>query len=94
MSKSVRYSRPTRRPDKNSSDIGELVHTNVVEPMAIKSFGDSKYYVTLYDDMSAFSMVRFLKMRSEVSHALKEMIIELETSTEKRVKGFRFDNAK
>lgn len=48
----------------------ELIHTEVVGLFESYSVGGSKYFITLYDDLSAFSMVQFLQKKSEAMNSL------------------------
>lgn len=69
-----------------------LVHSNVAGPVGNRSLRGARYFVTLYDDSSDLSMVGFLKDRKPVSHAIKDMMFELETVRVKTIRRFRFDN--
>ena len=50
------------------------------------SVGNKKYFIPLYYDSSAVSLVLFLRTRDEAGSAIKEMILELETQRKSRVK--------
>lgn len=71
-----------------------LVHSDVKGPMDEPSFGDSRYVITLYDDVSSLSLIRFTKRRSEVFRPVKEMVVELETATSRKVNRFRSEISK
>ena len=77
----------------------DLVHADSVGPVRFASLGGSRYCIALYDDCSAFSLVRFTSTKSEASQALKHMILELENVYNSKVKRLcvrrlRTDNAK
>ena len=91
VSKSCRKPRPAQSEEaKRSTGALELVHTDVVGPMNVPSLGGSKYFLTLYDDATSYSIVRFMKERSDVPELLKEMILELEQLRKKSVSGISF----
>ena len=77
---------------KHSTKIGDLVHTDLMSTQNISSLGGSKHYITLYDDSTAISMVRFLQRKGDAFNALTEMINETTTLAEKQVKRIRMDN--
>ena len=58
----------------------------------VKSLGGSKYYLRLYDDASAVSMIRFLKKKSETFTQFKDMILQFENACGQKVKRIRMDN--
>lgn len=58
----------------------------------VNSLGGCKHYITLYDDATAISMVRFLPTKAEACDALTDMINEMSTLAEKQVKRIRMDN--
>ncbi|KAI0563526.1 retrovirus-related Pol polyprotein [Gracilaria domingensis] len=93
ISKSTRDSRPASLDNRAARELGDLAHSDVVGLIRAQSVGGARYYVTLYQDKSCYSMVKFLRRRSEVPNAVRKMISELETLLEKRLKGIRFDNA-
>ena len=56
----------------------DLIHKDLVGPFRNASLAGCRYFITLYNDASAFSMVRFLKLKVEAGDDLKSMILELE----------------
>ena len=57
----------------------DRVFSDVVGPVRYPSMSNAVYSVTLLDDSSGFSMVRFLKRKAEAVKALKVMITNIET---------------
>jgi hypothetical protein len=47
--------------DSKSTELFELIHTDVCGPFPNESYGGSKYFLTVIDDFSRFSWVFFLK---------------------------------
>ena len=85
-----------RNPRKSASEASrmstkplDLVHVDIVGPIKHKTLAGAKYFIPLYDDSSALSLVRFLKTKDEASKAVKEMITELETFRKGKVKRLR-----
>lgn len=67
-----------------SKVICERVYSDVVEPVQEASLGGSVYFVTLIDDFSGLSMVRFLNAKANAVEAVQQMIIDLENHTRKK----------
>ena len=87
LSKSCRNVRPSATIESaEATKPLDLVHTDIIGPMKYSSFGGKRYIIPLYDDCSAASLVRFLKTKDEAGAAIKEMITELETMRQGRVK--------
>eukprot|EP00794_Sanderia_malayensis_P011639 gene11639-biopygen9313 len=57
-----------------------------------RTMGGSRYYVTFIDDFSRYTVVHFLKKKSEVLDKFKEFVALMENLTEKKVKALRTDN--
>lgn len=83
----------------------ERLFTHVVGPFRELSLGGSKFFVTLVEDYSGFSMVKFLKSKAETFSQIKIMISNTENVYNKklyrqvifdraRVKWFRSDGGK
>ena len=69
----------------------ELVHSDVAGPTKTQSIGKAHYFVTLIDDYSRMSFVRFVRHKAEVASVLRTLILELENQTDSRVKTIRTD---
>ena len=93
LSKSTVLPHKQRSSDSlKSTTPGDLVHTDLMMESKLKSLGGSTYYLTLYDDASAVSMVRFLKKKSETFVQLRDMILQFENACGQRIKRIRMDN--
>lgn len=89
----------SRRPfpkntNVNTTDVLQLVHTDLCGPMRISSLGGSKYIMTIIDDYSRYMTVYFLKNKSEALEKFKEFKMEAEKQTGQKVKSMRSDNGK
>lgn len=81
--------------DKEEGKPLELAHSDVVGLVETVSLGGASYFITLYDDKSSISLLRFFKKKSQAGECLKDMIMELETvfgkSKVKKVTMRRFE---
>lgn len=81
LGKSTRKSRPNATNECKISTMPlDLVHSDVVGPMTHETYGGAKYFVTLYDNSSGLSLVRFIQGRTRVLYALRDMVKEIETT--------------
>ena len=82
------------KSESKTSRPGELVHTDLCGPMEVSSPVRSRYFMVLKDDFSGYTVVYFLKSKSqeEVTACVKEYIVKLETETGERLKTLRSDN--
>ena len=80
----------------------ERVYSDLVGPTRYPSLADSRYFITLLDDYSGFSMVRFLKRKGDAPVAIKSMMGEIEqlfqskigslnTLTNRKIRALRTD---
>lgn len=84
---------PCKRIDgRQSSDVAELIHSDLCGPMPVKSVGGSRYMMTLIDDYSRKTTVYFLKSKDEVVQNIKNYINKIERDKGSKVKRFRTDN--
>ena len=70
-----------------SKGVLELVHTNVCEPLNVRSRGNFEYFVTLIDDYSMYDYVYLLHRNSEVFEKFKEFWPEAEKQPNKNIKS-------
>ena len=69
----------------------ELLHMDLVGKLEHQSLGGARYFSTLYDDFSAFSVVLFHKFKSDVPAAVIAAIKQLEQQTGHTVQRIRTD---
>lgn len=77
----------SRRESRKPADKGircsrerlDRVHSYLRGPIGIPSIGKSRYFLNIYDDTSAVSLVRFIVGKDQTSWALNQMITELES---------------
>jgi hypothetical protein len=84
--------KPFTRSVSQSTELLELVHTDVCGPMRVNSLAGSRYFVTFIDDKSRWCEVYFMKQKSEVIEKFKEYKCLVEKKTERKIKTVRSDN--
>ncbi|KAH0809704.1 hypothetical protein GEV33_013085 [Tenebrio molitor] len=84
--------KPFTRSVSQSTELLELVHTDVCGPMRVNSLAGSRYFVTFIDDKSRWCEVYFMKKKSEVTEKFKEYKCLVEKKTERKIKTVRSDN--
>ena len=75
-----------------TSDVLELVHSDVCGPMSVPSVGGSLYFITFIDDFSKYVWVHVIKKKSDALEKFKEFLALTENQTGKKLKRFRSDN--
>ncbi|TMW59503.1 hypothetical protein Poli38472_004572 [Pythium oligandrum] len=70
----------------------ELVHTDLIGPMKVKSAGGARYVLTFVDDFSRHVKVYFLKSKSQVTAKFVEYIREMENLCGVKMQRLRLDN--
>ena len=73
-----------------STDIFNLIHSDVWGPSPISSIGGSRYFV---DDYFRYSWIFHMKHRSELLQVYSNFAKMVETQFSKCIKIFRSDNA-
>ncbi|GAX80212.1 hypothetical protein CEUSTIGMA_g7650.t1 [Chlamydomonas eustigma] len=68
-----------------------LIHMDVCGPIEPTSMGGSRYIATFLDDYTNLSVVRLIKVKSQVPEEIKSVIAELERQTGLQVKAIRSD---
>jgi len=68
-----------------------LVHSDLIGPFLVPSYGNSLHYITLIDDATRVMWVRFIKQTSETTKIIKDFVAELELQHHKTPAAFRTD---
>jgi transposase InsO family protein len=76
---------------KKSENIGDLIHSDVVGPMPVESYGGARYFVTFIDDSTNYPYLYFMKKKSEVTTKFKEFRALMKTQFGVNIKRFRND---
>ena len=61
-----------------STQLLELIHTDVCGPFDTPSFGGEKYFITFIDDFSRYGYIYLLKEKSQAVNAFEIYINEVE----------------
>lgn len=83
---------PFPKVASRSSQILELVHSDLWGEALLPSLGGSKYYMSITDDYSRFTYVFTLKQKSDAFSAFKTWLALVETQTGRKLKSIRTDN--
>ena len=76
-----------------STDIFDLIHSDVWGPSPISSIGGSRYFVVFVDNYSRYNWIFHLKHCSKLLQVYCNFAKMVETQFSKRIKNFRSDNA-
>ena len=84
---------PFNSSESISTDIFDLIHSDIWGPSPISSIGGSRYFVVFVDDYSHYSWIFHMKHRSELLQVYSNFAKMVETQFSERIKIFRSDNA-
>lgn len=85
---------PFPTSERQSQEILELVHTDVMGPFRVQAANGAKFVVTFVDDYSRWTEIFFLKQKSGVLEAFKLYQAQIERQTGKKIKCVQSDNGK
>lgn len=85
---------PFLASERQSEEILEIVHTDIVGPFRTQSVNGAKYFITFIDDRSRWCEVYFLKQKSGALEAFKMYQTQVERVTGKKIKYLQSDNGK
>ena len=80
--------------EMRATQVIRLVHSDLISPLPIPSYGGSRYVLTFIDDFSRFYWVYFLKLKSEVFETLKIWKALVENQSGNKIKIIRTNNGK
>lgn len=63
-----------KQSNKKSKQPMDIIHTDVCEPMNTPKPRGCHYFLTMIDDQSRYTVVYFLKKKSEVTERIKEYV--------------------
>jgi hypothetical protein len=89
--KQTRTSVPKERTNY-TTQVLELVHTDVAGPFRVQSLGGSSYFLTFIDDFSKRTWVYFLRTKSECFDKFQSFHQEVEKLSGRRIITLRSDN--
>lgn len=85
---------PFEPSSTSTSDILELLHSDLCGPIEVESLGGSRYFLTFLDDYSSKLFIYFLKTKDEVKVKFYDFKKTIERQTGKKIKIVRTDNGK
>lgn len=85
---------PFERSESVSSEVLELVHTDICGPMRTHSVSGSRYFVTFIDDKTRYCEIAFMKNKSEVFEKFVQYKTRVEKQTGSKIKVVRSDNGR
>lgn len=83
---------PFERKEKNSQQIGDLVHSDICGPITPPTSEGHKYIQVFLDDYSHYFVVKLLKNKSEAEINLKDYIGETKRQHNIKIKRLRLGN--
>jgi len=81
----------TKKGATRSSQLLEIIHTDICGPFDVNSFNKEKYFITFTDDFSRYGHVYLLHDKSQAVNALEIYINEVERQLDRKVKVVRLD---
>ena len=66
---------------ERATDLLEIIHTDVCDPMSVKDRGKYRYFLTFADDLSRYGYIYLMKHKSEIVEKFKEFQSEVEKSS-------------
>ena len=66
---------------ERATDLLEIIHTDVCDPMSVKARGVYRYFLTFTDALSRYGYIYLMKHKSEIVERFKEFQSEVEKSS-------------
>ena len=76
---------------ERATDLLEIIHTNVCDPISVQAHSGHHYFLTFTDDLSKYGYIYLMKHKSETFEKFKEFQIEVENRRNKKIKFLRSD---
>ncbi len=83
--------KPFSGSGKGTSQIFEVVHSDLAGPMQTTSIQGSSYIATFIDDHSRYAVIYFLKSKDQFVQALKKFLVWGETQTSLKLRALHSD---
>jgi hypothetical protein len=71
---------------EHSSDLLEIIHTDVCMPMSVPARGGFHYFITFTDDLSRYVYIYLMRQKSKTFEKFKEFQNEVENHHNKKIK--------
>ena len=76
---------------KRASDLLEIIHADVCDPMRIKACGGYHYFLIFTDDLSRYGYIYLMKQKSETFEKFKQFQSEVKNHHNKKIMFLRSD---
>ncbi|RDX89501.1 hypothetical protein CR513_28762, partial [Mucuna pruriens] len=84
----------TKKEATRSTQLLEIVHTNICGPFGISSFNKEIYFITFIDDYSCYGYVYLLHEKYHAVDVLQIYLSEVERQLDKKVKVVKSDKGR
>ena len=76
---------------ERATNLLEIIHTDVCDPISVEARGGYRYFLTFTDDLSRYGYIYFMKHKSKTFEKFKEFQSEVENHRNKKIKFLRSD---
>ena len=76
---------------ERATNLLEIIHIDVCDPMSVDARGKYHYFLTFTDDLSRYGYIYLMKHKSETFEKFKEFQREVENHHNKKIKFLRSD---
>jgi len=77
---------------ERATDLLEIIHIDVCDPMSVDARGEYRYFLTFIDDLSRYGYIYLMKHKSETFENFKEFQSKVENHRNKKIKFLRSDH--
>ena len=89
--KGKQTSSTVKKAGTRSTELLELIHTDICGPFDVPSFSGERYFITFIYDLSRYGYVYLLREKSQSVNILEVFINEVERQLDRKVKVVRSD---
>ena len=76
---------------ERATNLLEIIHTDVRDPMSVEARGGYPYFLTFTDDLSRYVYIYLMKHKSETFEKFKEFQSEVENHRNNKIKFLQSD---
>ena len=77
---------------ERATDLLEIIHTNVSNPMSVEARGRYRYFLTFTDDLSRYGYIYLMKYKSETFEKFKNFKVKWKIIVTRKIKFLRSDH--
>ena len=71
---------------ERATNLLEIIHTDVCDPMSVKARGRYRYFLTFTHDLSRYGYIYLMKHKSETFERFKEFQSEVKNHRDKKIR--------